>query len=329
MADECGTADPRISVIIPTYNRERLIGQAIDSVLAQRFGDFEVIVVDDRSTDNSAAVVAAYDDPRVTLLKLDRNCGSNAARNAGVRAARAPLVCFLDSDDLYLPAKLQFVAAAFAADPALDVLVDSSLRAGSPRAKARFTENRNPVSRSTEAFALALFRKKLFKATTSISVRREAALRAGLFAVDIKQRQDFDFLIRLTETANCASTDEILWIKRWTHDRITNRERFVAATLELVRRHPQYLANRSYRSGLARDLVRNSYLLSREGNNQRVVADLQRAARELGWWTTVRLIASGSRQALGGLLKRRRKKQPVVVFSPDAKAALEAARNRG
>ena len=323
-------ARPSISVIIPTFNRAALIGEAIDSVLAQRFADFELVVVDDCSTDGTAAIVAQYADPRVNLVQLDRNGGSNAARNAGIMAARAQLLCFLDSDDLYLPDKLDHVARAFATDPALDVLVDSSIRIASPRAKARFMENRNPVTRTTDEFALAMFRKHLFKATSAISVRRSAAIRAGLFAEDIKQRQDFDFLIRLTETAKCGSTDEILWIKRWTHDRITNRERFVAATLELVRRHPQYVANRQYRSGLARDIVRNSYLLLREGKRTAVISDLKLSARNLGLWKTLALVASGLGQALAGAIKRRRRtKQPVATFSPDATAALEVARSRG
>lgn len=320
---------PAINVIIPTYNRARLIGDAIASVLSQKFADFELIIVDDCSKDDSKEVVASWTDPRVRLIALERNGGSNVARNAGIRAARAPLLCFLDSDDLYLPGKLDYVARAFAADPGLGVLVDSSLRMNSPRAKARYMENRNPVTRSTDEFALALFRKHLFKATSAISVKREAAVRAGLFAEDIKQRQDFDFLIRLTETARCASTDEILWIKRWTHDRITNRERFLAATLELVRRHPQYVTNGQYRAGLSRDIIRNSYLLWREGKRVAVGADLKRATKALGLVMTARLVVSGLGQALLRLARRRqRATTPVSALSPEVEAALEAARTR-
>lgn len=321
---------PAISVIIPTYNRSGLIGDAIASVIAQTFADFELIVVDDCSSDDSAAVVAEFTDPRVRLIALKDNGGSNAARNAGIRAARAPILCFLDSDDLYLPGKLEHVARAFAADPALDVLVDSSLRMTSPRAKAKFTDHRNPVTRSTDAFALALFRKHLFKATSAISVRREAAVRAGLFAEDIKQRQDFDFLIRLTESARCASTDEMLWVKRWTHDRITNRERFVAATIELVRRHPQYISNAQYRVGLARDIVRNSYLLWREGKRGAVGEDLKLVARAFGPLTAAGLVFSGIAQVVAKGAKRQpRGQRRGSVLSPEVEEALEAARSRG
>src|SRR5215212_3810304 len=102
---------PRIAVIMPAYNRAGLIGRAIDSVLAQDFDDFELIVVDDGSADDTVEVVRRYDDPRVRLVELGRNQGSNAARNAGIRSASAPLIAFLDSDDAYLPHKLSTVVA--------------------------------------------------------------------------------------------------------------------------------------------------------------------------------------------------------------------------
>ena len=319
-------ASPSISVIIPAYNRASLLGHAIDSVLSQRFTDFELIVVDDGSTDGTAALVEAYDDPRVQLIRQD-NRGSNAARNAGIRAARAPLLTFLDSDDVYLPGKLDHVAKAFAERPQMDVMVDSFIKVASPHAKRSFVEMRNPVTDDTRAFATALFQRRLWKATSAISVRRAAVERAGLFTEDIRQRQDFDLLIRLTETANCRSTDEVLWIKSWTADRITSRDRFVAATLELVRRHPQYYANREYRAGLARDIFRNGTMLVRAGHWRRALSDIGLVSRELGAPRTVLLILQGLRQEAVTGIRRRRGPKPRPV-SNEARRALEAARNR-
>ncbi len=108
---------PRIAVIIPAYNRAGVISRAIDSVLVQDFGDFELIVVDDGSTDSTVAVARGYDDPRMHVVELGRNCGSNAARNAGITGASAPLIAFLDSDDTYLPHKLSTVIEEFERDP--------------------------------------------------------------------------------------------------------------------------------------------------------------------------------------------------------------------
>lgn len=95
---------PRISVIIPTYNRRDLITEAIDSALAQTFTDYEVIVVDDGSTDDTLQQLRRYGD-RIRYQFQD-NRGVAAARNAGIRMARGEFVCFLDSDDLWKPEKL-------------------------------------------------------------------------------------------------------------------------------------------------------------------------------------------------------------------------------
>ncbi len=100
---------PTVSVIIPTYNRASTIGQAVESVLAQTYADFEAIIVDDGSTDRTCDVVAPYvarSNGRVRYL-LQPNAGAPAARNLGIRKARGEYVVFLDSDDLYLPGRLE------------------------------------------------------------------------------------------------------------------------------------------------------------------------------------------------------------------------------
>jgi glycosyltransferase involved in cell wall biosynthesis len=106
--------EPAVSVVLPTYNRAPMLGRSIRSVLAQSYEDFEVIVVDDGSTDDTAGVVAAFGDPRIRYVLLKRNTGAGAARNAGLRLARAKFLAFQDSDDEWLPSKLSKQMAAFA-----------------------------------------------------------------------------------------------------------------------------------------------------------------------------------------------------------------------
>ncbi|WP_377160914.1 glycosyltransferase family 2 protein [Roseateles sp. UC29_93] len=98
--------DVRLSVVIPLYNKEGQIVRALDSVCAQTVRDFEVVVVDDGSTDGGAALVQAYGDPRVRLLRQP-NGGVSSARNLGVEAARCPVVAFLDADDTWYPDHLE------------------------------------------------------------------------------------------------------------------------------------------------------------------------------------------------------------------------------
>lgn len=93
------TSNPFFSIVIPTYNRANLIQRAIDSVLAQEFSDFEVIVLDDGSTDNTEEVVRGISDKRLTYFKKN-NAERGAARNAGIQLAKGNYITFLDSDDI-------------------------------------------------------------------------------------------------------------------------------------------------------------------------------------------------------------------------------------
>jgi teichuronic acid biosynthesis glycosyltransferase TuaG len=100
---------PLVSIITPSWNVERLIGETIESVQAQTLGDWELLIADDCSTDNTAAVIESYaaKDPRVKLIRQPRNGGPALARQAAIEQARGRFLAFLDSDDLWLPAKLE------------------------------------------------------------------------------------------------------------------------------------------------------------------------------------------------------------------------------
>lgn len=102
-----GCGPPTVSVIVPTYNRAGFLPRALDSVLAQTYRDFELIVVDDHSNDNTGRVVAEFTrDDRVRVFRHDRNLGASAALNSGINVARGEFVAFLDDDDVWLPEKL-------------------------------------------------------------------------------------------------------------------------------------------------------------------------------------------------------------------------------
>lgn len=314
---------PRIAVIIPAYNRASVLGRAIDSVLAQEFADFELIVVDDGSSDGTLEVARACDDPRVRVIELGRNRGANAARNAGIRAAAAPLLAFLDSDDSYLPGKLGAVVAEFEAQPELGVLVDSFVKTCCPEDKRARVERRNPRITSNPEFTRCLFSRELWKPTSSISCRKEAAIRAGLFDESVSRRQDMDFLIRLTGVAKCAATDEILWVKGWSADGISSSGEFVASTLAIVRRHPQYLDTPDYRVGVAKDLTRHVLQLLKARRYAQARSDLGLIVDGLGAGQTGALIALGARE----LARKRRLKQRRGSPPGGAPALAKARRN--
>ena len=99
-------AKPVVTVIIPTFNRALIVGRAIRSVLGQTFQDWELLVVDDASTDNTEQVVKNFPDRRIRYIRHDQNRRVSAARNTGIRSAQGEYVSFLDDDDEWLPEKL-------------------------------------------------------------------------------------------------------------------------------------------------------------------------------------------------------------------------------
>jgi glycosyltransferase involved in cell wall biosynthesis len=279
---------PAISVILPVHNRADVLPRAIDSVLAQEFEDFELIVVDDGSSDESGKVVESYKDTRIRLIRLDRNRGGNVARNEGIRAAHAPLIAFLDSDDRYLPNKLGRVVAHFDERRDLDLLVDSFIKVQPPGSRKAEIVRRNPVINDRELFRTALFTRQLWKATPAIAVRREAALKAP-FDESLRRLQDFDFLIRLSEFASCASTDEVLWVKYWDAAAISAQDNMISANIELVRRHPEYLRTPAYRPGLAYALRLSAWRRLKKGDLAGITRDVGKLAEAFGGTEALRL----------------------------------------
>ncbi len=133
-------SQPLVSVILPTYNRAHTLGRAIRSVLEQTYANFELIVVDDGSTDNTEEVVKSFADPRIRFLRHEHNRGVSAARNSGIKVAQGEYIAFNDSDDEWLPQKLKRQMEIFDKDKTGDIgLVLCELTKHTPTGKSRIT----------------------------------------------------------------------------------------------------------------------------------------------------------------------------------------------
>jgi glycosyltransferase involved in cell wall biosynthesis len=285
---------PTISVVLPTYNRARVLNRAVDSVLAQDFTDFEVIVVDDGSKDETASLMQSYCDPRVIYIRQPGHRGGNACRNRGIMQAKSDLICFLDSDDAYLPYKLRFIADYFTRYPNIDVLIDSFKKLYPPDQGRPPRLRINPALDNSAAVESAVYRRQLYKATPSISARRQALLAIGLFDETLNRRQDMDLLLRLVRSCRCATTDRILWTKYWTADGITSRrDTYIDTCIEICRRHPDYLRHPDYRVGLARDLALHCLRLIGRGKWVMLGDDMRRFIAYRGWTATTGLALRG------------------------------------
>lgn len=186
------TARPRLSVVIPAYNVEAFVAEAVGSGLAQTLADLEVVVVDDGSTDRTAAVVAALDDPRLRLVRKP-NGGLSSARNAGIRAAKAPFVGLLDADDRWLPDKAARHLELMAADPTIAVTFSDSAYIDD---RGRRT-GQLLATRQTEPGLLDLVRYNHLGNGSTAVVRRTAFETVGLFDEGLRSAEDQDLWVRI------------------------------------------------------------------------------------------------------------------------------------
>jgi glycosyltransferase involved in cell wall biosynthesis len=183
---------PRISVVIPAYNAMRFLPAAVDSVFAQSFRDFEILLVDDGSTDTIREFAAGCDDPRLRLVRQE-NRGVSAARNRGIAEARGEFVAFLDADDLWDPPKLERQLAVLAADP----------RAGLCHTGVRFIDEFGRETGRPQIAARAVQRwadvvRENPVACGSTPLVRTACLReAGPFDEALRFAEDWDLWIRI------------------------------------------------------------------------------------------------------------------------------------
>lgn len=182
------------SIIIPTYNREKIVVRAIESILVQTITDFEIIVVDDGSTDNTECVVKAIDDPRVLYLKQP-NKGATVARNNGIKHAKGIYVSFLDSDDIWYPEMLEKQLEKYKSDNEISC-VYSDLTCITDDGK--IVPFWNPTKIEGYIYKEALSQGFL-SPTIVLSAKRECFEAVGMFDENMPASQDDDICFKLSK----------------------------------------------------------------------------------------------------------------------------------
>jgi len=187
---------PTVSVIIPTYQRPVLLRQLLDSVRAQTFRDFEVIVAEDGATELTASVVASCGMP-VTHLPLPHSGLVARVRNAAVRSARGRLIAFCDDDDLWEPAKLERQLEALGSDPGAGFVCSNALYLSDDPALDGTPVLRKVPRGADRAAGLAQLLHGNFVICSSVMIERTLALEAGLFPEDPRLRYAQDYALWL------------------------------------------------------------------------------------------------------------------------------------
>ncbi len=192
---------PLVSVVIPTYNLAAYTAEALESVRAQTLGDYEVVIVDDGSTDNTVEVIQPFlKDSRFKLIEQP-NQGTAAARNTAISNARGQWIAFLDCDDLWLPAKLEKQAEVIEANPRAALIFGNGIEFDE-------TGDTGVFYRKPEVFPDGVglervLRRNCFWAC-SVMVRRQDVLDAGMLRVDLPGVDDYDLWLKVLERGGDA-----------------------------------------------------------------------------------------------------------------------------
>ena len=222
---------PLVSVIIPTYNRGWIISEAIDSVLAQDYQDYELIVVDDGSTDNTREILDAYERDIIVLRQANK--GVSAARNRGIAAAAGQLVAFLDSDDLWLPRKLSRQVDFFKLNPAAVINQTEEIW-------IRNGIQVNPKDRHRKPTGM-IFERSLglcLVSPSAVMIKKPLFDAVGVFDESLPACEDYDLWLRISSRYPVHLIDTPLIIKRGGHEdqlsKAPGLDRFRIQSLEKI-----------------------------------------------------------------------------------------------
>lgn len=245
---------PAVSVIMPAYNVEAYLGEAIDSVLAQTYGDFEILLVDDGSTDGTRAVAEAWAarDGRVRVLTRP-NGGISTARNHAMGAAAAPVFAILDSDDLWEPAYLEAQLAILEGDPAVDIVTGNAWFLGGPLdgRPARPCPDPRPdpdlagiIGDETSVFIMTVFRRRVYETI-------------GGFDETFRTNEDYDYWLRAALAGfRFRRNDRPLGRYRRRHDSLSADDaRMVRGVLRVYEKLRSALADRPHERALTEQQI--------------------------------------------------------------------------
>jgi glycosyltransferase involved in cell wall biosynthesis len=202
-----------VNIILPTYNRAQLIARAIKSLLNQTYQDFEIIVVDDGSTDNTEEVVKKIDDKRIRYIRHKENKGAATARNTGIKAAKAQYIAFQDSDDEWLLEKIEKQIIAFKnVSPKVGVVYTGFWKIQDN--KKIYMHSFNIKSKEGDIHESLL--KGNFIATPATLIKKECFERIGMFDEKLPTLEDWELWIRISKYYHFKYIDEPLLISYYS-----------------------------------------------------------------------------------------------------------------
>lgn len=237
-------AREKVSIILPSYNRAYILGQALESILNQTYPDFELLVIDDGSTDGTEDLVQMYQDERIIYYKLEQNGGVSAARNYGIQQARYDYIAFEDSDDAWHEDKLQ---------KQMEALTQADTETGFCYHKMRYDMGENqyiilpaeqtPLEKKSGDIYAQLLYDNLVDCPT-ILARRECVQQAGGFDTEMKALEDYDFALKMAKRKKAVFINEVLLESTFSAAGVSGSPlNYLTASCHLLRKYKaDYLA---------------------------------------------------------------------------------------
>lgn len=265
---------PLVSVVIPTYQRRAVLEEAVRSALAQTYDRLEVLVEDDGSSDGTREMIAALGDPRVRYAWAPNQGYPAPVRNAAIRRAQGDLVAFLDSDDVWLPSKLEKQVAALRQDPALLGVSCRSDTLPPTARKVTFVPDTRPSFEEVLRHGGGIL-------NSGTVLRREVLDAVGLLDEDraVRAVEDFDLWLRILahRDRSILVLADRLFLYRQSEDAITSRDERVhlERVVRVIRKHE------AARPDLVREAVAHRELLLRRGE---LLAGFRAGSLPLGRW---------------------------------------------
>lgn len=254
--------NPLVSVILPTYNRASLLPRAIKSVVNQTYNNFELIIIDDNSSDNTKEIVKNFEDKRIKYIRHKENKGGAAARNTGIELAKGEYIAFQDSDDEWLPQKLEKQVKVFRKLPQkFGVVYSGYWQLKNGQKKYLPSSKIHP----REGNLADILLKGNFITTQTAIVRKDCLINSGMFDGTLPRLQDWELWIRISQHSFFKYINEPMVVTYFGHQSISSdKDAHLKALIIFVKKHGKNLKNNRKLFASYYFSISNSFFLKKE-----------------------------------------------------------------
>ncbi|MCK5096853.1 MAG: glycosyltransferase [Desulfobacteraceae bacterium] len=243
--------NPIVSVVIPTYNRKDIISRAIESVRNQTYKNYEIIIVDDGSTDGTVDYIKNHYNNKIHCISQE-NQGASSARNKGISEAKGKYIAFLDSDDEWVDSKLTTQVAFLEENPEIALLCGRTYRSDNIK------KVNSPLAQKITGNLFTILYSHSFVSTPTVIVKKDVLDQVGAFDLNYKSAEDFDLWLKITHDYQCAFLPDLVAIVNRGKDNLsTDKITLHIHALDILEKHydKRLIPDRVYKKAISNSLI--------------------------------------------------------------------------